>query len=514
MGMQENLRDNLFNLQNMELIYEKSLFPELEYIFRHALIQEVAYDSLLSTKKIDFHRKVGEAMKDLFDARGGEYASFIGDHFLRGQAWQSAFEYLDKAGDAAAHLFAHSEARAHYARAIEALDQLGDTQANRRLRVDTIVKLTLASWRADTPEQNLSRLAEAKRLAEEVTNSDEAAQQDQLRLARIHFWMGRVYYSRGEMEKAIGLFRQVLPVAQACGDEELLSVPAGALGQTMAVLGHLNESAGMLTKAAAIFEGMENWTEWIHAKSFLGTAVASMGRYQEGLQHIEDAQSKAEELNFLSGISVSLNCFGYAYLFGGELAKAVQSAQAAIEVAKQSGDRIYVYVGYGISAWAACRMGDLLNASDYLKHCRAIADELGGRVIMGDLFITAAAEAALNAGRIDEALELAQQAVKIAQQIKGILAEGIARRIWAQALCAKDAANWDHAQELLAHSLKILQAGQNNNEVARSRLIWGRLCEEFGDSDAAHDMWRQTASEFEAAGLTDEAKSVWHLLKR
>lgn len=98
--------------------------------------------------------------------------------------------------------------------------------------------------------------------------------------------MGRVHYSRGEMEKAIGLFRQVVPVAQQSGDEELLSIPAGALGQTMAVLGHLNESADMLSKAASIFERLSNWTEWISAKAFLGTAVASMGRYREGLAHI------------------------------------------------------------------------------------------------------------------------------------------------------------------------------------------------------------------------------------
>lgn len=513
MGMQENLRDNLFNLQNMELIYEKNLFPELEYIFRHALIQEVAYDSLLSTKKIDFHRKVGEAMKSLFDARGGEYASFIGDHFMRGQVWDSAYQYLDKAGDAAAHLFAHAEARAHYARAIEALDHLDDTLENRRLRVDTIIKQTLASWRADTSERNLNRLAEAKHFAEEIASGSDASQQDQLRLARIHFWMGRVYHTRGEMEKAIGLFRQVLPVAQACDDEELLSIPAGALGTTMTVLGHLNESTGMLTQAAVIFERLANWLEWIQAKSFLGAAVASMGRYREGLQHIEDAFDKAEELNFLSGVSVSHCCFAYAYFFGGELEKSVRSAQSAIEVARQSGDRIYVYVGLGILAWAACRKGDLADAAQYLAQGRAIAAELGGRVIMGDLFAAAAAETALNAGQPDKAIELARQAVGIAQQIKGICAEGIARRVWAQALCAKDPGNWDEAQVLLEHSLKVLQAGQNNNEAARTRLIWGQLCADIGRKDAAHDHWREAAHEFEAAGLTHEAASAKRLLK-
>jgi hypothetical protein len=103
--------------------------------------------------------------------------------------------------------------------------------------------------------------------------------------------------------------------------------------------------------------------------------------------------------------------------------------------------------------------------------------------------------------------------VGIARQIKGILAEGIARRVWAQALCAKDPGNWDEARALLEHGLKILQTGQNNNEVARTRLIWGRLCADNGRMTAAQDHWQEAVREFEAAGLPHEAEAAKRLLK-
>jgi predicted negative regulator of RcsB-dependent stress response len=66
---------------------------------------------------------------------------------------------------------------------------------------------------------------------------------------------------------------------------------------------------------------------------------------------------------------------------------------------------------------------------------------------------------------------------------------------------------------LLEHSLKILQAGQNSNEVARTRLMWGRLCADTGRTEAAHDHWQEAAREFDAAGLTHEAESAKRLLK-
>ena len=512
MDLQAGLKSYLINLQSLELISEKNYYPELEYIFRHALIQEVAYNSLLSLRKKDFHRKVGEAMKTFFAGRIGDHASLIGDHFMRGEAWESAYEFLVKAGDDAARLYAHAEARLHYARAAEALAHLDDTKKNRRRRVDTAVKQTMASWRADSPDQNLQRLTGVKHLADDLAAPPDAPQEDLLRLARIRFWMGRVHYSRGEMEKAIGLFRQVLPVAQQFGDEELLSIPAGALGQTMTVLGHLSEGAKMLGQAASIFKNTANWTEWIQAKAFRGTAVASMGHYRQGLEEVQQALNRAQELDFLPGICVGHNCFGYAYLFGGELDKATEAAQAAISVAGESGDRIYIYVGSGIAAWAACRRGRSAEASSHLARCVTIAEELGGRVIMGDLFATAAAEMALKSQEFEKAVSLAEQAVEIAKQINGILAQGIAHHVWGRALYALDVAHWDETQEHMAQSVKLLEAGQNSNEIARTYELWGRLCVDHGQDDVARKYWQLAADSFKTAGLVWELENVQALL--
>jgi class 3 adenylate cyclase/tetratricopeptide (TPR) repeat protein len=510
--MRDELKAYLLSLQGLEFIYEKSLFPELEYIFKHALTQEVAYNSLLAGRRKDLHRKVGEAMETIFADRLAEYTSLIGEHFLRGEAWEQAFDYLEKAGDAAARLYSHAEARLHYGRAIEALDHLAETEENRRRRVDTIIKQTLSSWRADSPERNLMRLSQAEQLAKGLSSPGGASEGDSLRLARVHFWLGRVHYSRGEMGEAIGYFSQVLPVAQEYGDRELLSIPSGAIGQAMAVLGRLSEAKQLLGQAIPIFEKAANWTEWIQAKGFRGTAIASMGDYGEGLKEVRQAQARAEELNFLTGVSVSNNCLGYAYLFGGDYRQAIEAAKAAVTAAEQSGDRIYAYVGYGVWAWAACRNGQYGEAASCLARSQEVAKELGGRVIMADLFATAMAEIALGSGRLAEALVLAEQAVTMAQKAGGILAEGIARRLWGQALASFESPRWDEAEIQLAESLKVLESGQNRLEAARTHRAWGLLCHDRGNLASAREHWQKAAALFAASGLTRELAEVREFL--
>lgn len=511
--MGEELKAYLLDLQGLEFIYEKSLFPELEYIFKHALTQEVAYNSLLSLRRKDLHRKVGEAMEIIFEDRLAEYTSLIGEHFLRGEAWGQAFDYLDKAGDAAARLYSHAEARMHYGGALKALGNLEDTEENRRRRVDTIIKQTLSSWRADSPEQNLMRLSEAEQLAKGLASPDGTPDGDSLRLARVHFWMGRVQHTRGKMPEAIRYFEQVLPVAKESNDPELLAIPSGAIGQAMAVLGHLGKCKKLLDQAIPIFEQTGNWAEWIQAMSFRGSAIAGMGNYAEGVAEAQLAEARAKELNFITGIGVSCNCLAFAHLFGGDLFQAMKAAEKAVNAAEESGDLIYSYVGSIVWGWSACRAGQLEIADACMARAEEVAQKLGGQVIMADLFTTAKAEIAFKSDLFDEALALAQQSVNTARVMGGVWGEGVARRIWGQVLSAHEPPRWDEAEEQLAESLRMLESGQNHLEVARTQTAWGNMSRKRGDLASARKHWEQATAQLEASGITHEVEEVRSLLE-
>ena len=113
------LEGQLSTLQRVELIRETARVPELEYMFRHELTREAAYNSILRRRCRQFHLSVGQAIEELYTDRVEEQASRLAHHFDEGRDFERALKYYTLAADAAARLYANVEANTQYARAIE-----------------------------------------------------------------------------------------------------------------------------------------------------------------------------------------------------------------------------------------------------------------------------------------------------------------------------------------------------------------------------------------------------------
>ena len=110
---------HLDQLEGMELIRQKQKIPELEYIFKHALVQESTYESILLQKRRELHTRVAQVIEALFPERLEEFYTMLAHHYVKAEAWDKAQEYLFKAGDQAGRIAADSEALAYYKEAIE-----------------------------------------------------------------------------------------------------------------------------------------------------------------------------------------------------------------------------------------------------------------------------------------------------------------------------------------------------------------------------------------------------------
>ena len=113
------LDKDLDRLTATELIREKQKTPELEYIFKHALVHESTYESILLKKRHELHGKVAAAIETLFSDRLEEFSSVLAYHYARAELWEKAQEYLFKAGDQAGRIAADAEALSHYHQALE-----------------------------------------------------------------------------------------------------------------------------------------------------------------------------------------------------------------------------------------------------------------------------------------------------------------------------------------------------------------------------------------------------------
>ena len=121
--MRQGLKSYLLNLQGLEFIYEKSLFPELEYVFKHALTQEVAYNSLLQQRRKEIHEKIGQAIEKLYAERLEEFYERLAYHFDQGQVWDKAVKYRVRAGLKARHNYSIQAAMDNFNRAKEILEK-------------------------------------------------------------------------------------------------------------------------------------------------------------------------------------------------------------------------------------------------------------------------------------------------------------------------------------------------------------------------------------------------------
>jgi len=136
-----SLNTNLAALEASGLIHLAQVQPELEYLFRHALVQEAAYSSLLKADRRVLHRAVGEALERAYPDRLDELAPILGQHFAEAGEGEKAVKYLLRAGDMARKVYAYQEAIDAYEQAMPFLKAEGTAQRERAAR--TLMKLGL-----------------------------------------------------------------------------------------------------------------------------------------------------------------------------------------------------------------------------------------------------------------------------------------------------------------------------------------------------------------------------------
>src|SRR5215813_12795755 len=125
---EEALRLGLTHLQAAEFLYETRLFPDIEYTFKHALTQQVAYETLLQERRRALHARIVEALEALAGDRVAEQVERLAHHALRGEVWDKALAYFRQAGEKAMTRSAHREAVEYFEQALGALAHLSETR--------------------------------------------------------------------------------------------------------------------------------------------------------------------------------------------------------------------------------------------------------------------------------------------------------------------------------------------------------------------------------------------------
>ena len=227
---EEELYRLLASLQRKEFLYEQPAFPEVEYIFKHALTQEVAYGTVLQERRKALHERTAQAIEALYRANFEDHYSELAHHYSRSGNTAKAVEYLSLAGQQAVQRSANAEAITHLTTALELLKTLPDTPA--RARQELTLQLSLGASLMATKGYSAAEVEQTYTRAQELC----LQVGEPLQVAQVLYGRWAFNDVRGNHTAALALGEQFLAVAHRQQDSTLSLVAHAVLGTTLLCL--------------------------------------------------------------------------------------------------------------------------------------------------------------------------------------------------------------------------------------------------------------------------------------
>jgi class 3 adenylate cyclase/tetratricopeptide (TPR) repeat protein len=286
----ENKLDScLHGLEQIDLIKTKSLIPELEYLFKHALTQEVVYDGILKKKRQALHESIAQVIEQLFQERIPEFYETLAFHYKNSLSLDKALDYLLKSGDKSLRNYALEESHQYYKEAFSLLaDKQNRTEIEDCTLIDIIVQWGLVFCYQGDFRQLSEILNLYKRIVENLGNSN--------RKGMFYAWLGWTYFHRGNPKKAYDYLNSALKIGEEIEDRQIIA----------------------------------------YTNIWLGLSCAEMGLFDEGLNHAKIGQKLSREidLNYETdyyAIHISLNVEAYINFSLGKWQNVLESGENILE---------------------------------------------------------------------------------------------------------------------------------------------------------------------------------------
>jgi adenylate cyclase len=363
-----DLEDALTVLQQSEIAFPRRA-GDVEYVFKHVSMQEVAYNTLVQRRRAEFHLRTARGMASIYPS--DEYAEIIAYHYARTEEHAESAIWLERAGDRAAASYALDAAFEHYRGARQRLERLS-APATDLARIDVkLAGVHAMAERYDEALEHLERAIEVFRLERDLEAAGLATAQ-----------VGMVMRVRGTPEGGIARVRSMIDLLSWSG-------PSHALGQLHLSLAHLyllrgnwHEQHEAAERAAVIARSVGDDMLLAEAEERRGTAVIMLGRYDEGRQIITNALPLVERSGDPIVLWRTLNNLGEACKYAGELQDAIEYSMRSLQIAERLGGpdrRGFVLANLGN---LYTNTGDWPKAQEYCEMAIVLGQESDGPVSM------------------------------------------------------------------------------------------------------------------------------------
>ena len=355
------LRSTLAQLEDSELVFRHGAPPDARYAFKHALVQDTAYESLLKSRRQILHRKITETLREQFPDIVAAEPELLAHHFTQAGLTAPAIEFWGKAGDLALRRSAFKEAIAHLGKAIEMTEALagpGDADAtSAKLKLQVAYGNAMIAAHGHGAPETLAAFRRAHELGADAADVDSRFS------SNYGLWAGS--YVHGDLPGMLGPAQAFLHDVELRPGSPEAGVAHRAYGVTQWFIGNYSEAHAHLEQAVAIFYPERDrdlafrfgQDVGVSATVYLAIALWPLGQVDRAREIADATAARIAKLSHLATSTYGLMHCAMFEIIGRKVDRAAPLARTLSSVAREHGIALWVAFGAFLEAWVELRSG-------------------------------------------------------------------------------------------------------------------------------------------------------------
>ena len=483
------LQHELGRLVEAEIVYQRGLPPQAYYFFKHALIRDSAYESLLKSTRQHYHQRIAQVLETQFPETAETQPELVAHHYTEAGLTEKAVHYWYHAGQGTAKRSAHAEAIAHLRTGLELLKIVPETPERVQREVDLLIAIGASlnatkGQAAPEVEQTYSR---ARHLCQHLD--------DPHQLFPVLRGLWQYYNSRAELQTAHTLGEQLLTLAQQAQDTVLHLAAHRALGATLFFLGELASAHTHFTQGIALYDAQQH-----RASAFLygenagvlshicdARALWFMGYPDQGLVRSQEAIILAQQSTHSVSLSFTLSTAAIFHSFRREVRCTQECADGVTRLAQEQGFPHWMAIGAMLRGWALAHQGQAKEGIAQITE-GLTASRGTGTETLRPYFLSLLAEAYGIIGQPEAGLTALTEALTHVETTGERWCEAELYRLQGALLLQQASDNATEAESCFHHALDIARHQQAKSFELRSAMSLSRLWQQQGKRAAAREL--------------------------
>jgi TOMM system kinase/cyclase fusion protein len=483
------LQQGLAQLVDAELVYQRGLPPQSRYIFKHALIQEAAYQSLLRSTRQRYHQRIAQVLEAQFPETVETQPELLAYHYTEAGLPAQAVPHWQRAGQRASEGSAYVEAISHFTKGLEVLQALPDTPARAQQELDLHIALGQAF--IATKGQAASEVGHTYSRARDLCRQVEDIPQR----CRVLWGLFSFHVVRAELQTARQLGEELLTLAQPLQDPVYLQGAYFALGSTLLYLGEFPLSRQQWEQSLALYNPQQHYTHaaligWdlgVFGRAHAPHALWSLGYPDQALVMSREAVTLAQQLSHPFSLAVALDYAAMLHQFRREPHAVHEQAETAIALCTEQRFAYYLAWGTTMQGWAQVAQG--LAAEGLAQMRRGLAAlRATGASLRLPYYLALLAEACGRTGQAVEGLMLLAEALVQAHKAGESWTEAELHRLKGELLLSLSADNHAEAEGCFHQALAVARRQQAKALELRAATSLSRLWQQQGKRIEAHQL--------------------------